>query len=60
MIKDKSKAKGNYLFNAMVAVPKKLTMAEAIDFMDKEINKVRHDMLDELAKKHGVKLQYAN
>lgn len=54
------KKSGNYIFNATVAVPKKLPMDKAIEFLDKEVNVARHAMLEELADKKGVKLQFSN
>lgn len=56
----KNSKSGRYVFGASVNIPKKLNMPDAIELLDKEINRIRHEMLEELAKKHGVKLKFSH
>ena len=56
----KTKKEDSYIFAISLAVPKKLGMGEAVDFVDKEISQIRRNILEQLAKRYGVKLQYSN
>ena len=56
----KTNKEDSYLFAVSMAVPKKFNMPEAVDFVDREIGFIRNNILKQLAKRYGVKLQFSN